>query len=153
MLQSLWAQAAGGGKLRWKQDPSAKALGLCVTAARLEIPRGRARLFKCFPYALCSFVFWGKAIQNPLPPLTLPINSPPSPFIFSAIYRALFQVRRGSKKQVPCIVVSLGHRMQRFIVRGGYPFPPWIFSANVSVTLCERLMQITLPQSQSLQRK
>lgn len=79
--------------------------------------------------------------------------SPGLAFIFSAIYRVLFQVRWGSKNQVPCTVVSLGHRMQRFIVRGGYPFPVWIFSVNVSVTLCERLMQIALPQSQSLQRK
>lgn len=73
------------------------------------------------------------------------------PFIFSAKYRALFQVRWGSKKQVPCAVVSLGHRMQRFTARAGYPSPPWIFSANMSVTLWERLRQITLPQSRSLQ--
>lgn len=75
MLQSLWAQAAGGGKLRWKQDPSAKALGLWVKAARLEIPMGRARLFKCSPCVFCRLVFWGKAIQNPLLPPTSPINS------------------------------------------------------------------------------
>lgn len=127
---------------------------VCVTAATLETPMGRARLSKCSPCALCRFVFWGKAIQNLLLPSTLPINSLLLLLLFFQQSTELFSKSGGAQKnQVPCTVVSLGHRMQRFIVRGHYPFPLWILSANVSVTLCERLMQTTLPQSQSLQRK
>lgn len=140
--------------MRWKQDARAKVLSLCYSSNTGD-SHGQGQAFQMLPMCIVQVCFLRESHPKSTSSFYFAHKlSPSAPFIFSAIYRAFFQVRWGSKKpQFPCTVVSLGHRMQRFIVRGRYPFPLWILSANVSVTLCERLMQITLPQSQSLQRK
>lgn len=68
---------------------------------------------------------------------------------------SILQSKWGSKPQLPCIVLTLRHRMQTVYSQpfGGHPSPPCLFPMNRSVTLHDTFMQITLPRFQSPERE
>lgn len=118
--------------LRWEQDPGASTLGMRVTAARLETPMGRDRLFAFQMLPTCNLQVC--SLRESYPKITssccFACNSFFLFFKFLFNLQSFFQVRRGSKKQVPGTVTTLRCRMQRFYSQRGLPFCSMAFPSE-----------------------